>query len=313
MSSTMTTPGVAEWLRQARVLAPQQAGSLQVFGLQHDFAHGPDYQTLDEALAAGTLSVTEISDAGRVSTLQVANKSGFRVLLVAGEQLVGAKQNRVLNTSLMVEPEAEIPVPVSCVEARRWAYQSRAFISSGSASHSRLRAKMTQQVSHCYDVGGYAGSDQHAVWAEVSEKLERMGSHSDSCALEQTYSDYRARLDQEFSHLQVPEGCQGVAFALNGKIVGVDLFDRHETLTKLWPKLLRSYSIDAMELPQAPGSAIETAAVQRWLNQAADLPAKSFPAAGLGQDVRLESGPVVGSSLVVDDHPIHVQLFALPA
>jgi len=306
-------PRVSDFLRQARVLAPQQAGSLQVFGLQHDFAPGPDYHTLDEALAAGSLAVTEVSEAGRVSTLQVANKSGFRVLLIAGEQLVGAKQNRVLNTSLMVERESEMPVPVSCVEARRWAYQSRAFASSGSASHSLLRAKMAKQVNASYAIGGYAGSDQHEVWAEVSAKLDRMGSHSDSCALEQTFTDHSERHDQEFSHLHVPEGCQGVAFALNGRIVGLDMFDRAETLAKLWPKLLRSYSIDAMEFVKAPDKPVEMEAVQRWLNEAADLPAKTFPAAGLGQDMRLENGPVVGSSLIVEEHPIHVQLFALPA
>ena len=50
--------------------------------------------------------ITEVSDAGRVSELKVVVKGERAVLLVDGEELVGAKQNRVLNLSMLV------PAPV---------------------------------------------------------------------------------------------------------------------------------------------------------------------------------------------------------
>src|SRR5437764_3330138 len=145
MSTATLTPGVAELLRHVRVTGPQRAGGLQVFGLGHDLPPATDYQTLDEALAAQAFAVTEASEGGSVPTLKVSNKSARRVFLMAGEQLVGAKQNRVLNTSLLIESGTELPVPVTCVEQGRWSYRSRTFGSSGSSSHSRLRAKMTRQ------------------------------------------------------------------------------------------------------------------------------------------------------------------------
>ena len=57
------------------------------------------YVTLDEALAGG-LRVREVDESGSVPELVVENPLDSRVLLYDGEELVGAKQNRILNLSL---------------------------------------------------------------------------------------------------------------------------------------------------------------------------------------------------------------------
>ena len=49
-------------------------------------------------------------------TLRVINGADRPVLLLDGEELVGAKQNRVLNTSVLVAKGARLDIPVSCVE-----------------------------------------------------------------------------------------------------------------------------------------------------------------------------------------------------
>ena len=77
------------------------------------------YITLDEALPRG-LTITEISDAGSVPELAVINPLDETVLLYDGEELVGAKQNRILNVSVLVGAGAKLPIPVSCVEQGRW-------------------------------------------------------------------------------------------------------------------------------------------------------------------------------------------------
>jgi len=94
-----------------------------------------------EALAAGTLRVSEVSEGGHVPELAVVNDSTEAVLLLDGEELVGAKQNRILNTSVLVPPGAKVVIPVSCVEQGRWDYRSADF-SSGewapSADHATV-------------------------------------------------------------------------------------------------------------------------------------------------------------------------------
>ncbi len=64
-----------------------------------------EYMTLEEALPRG-LRIDEVSDAGSVPELRVRNPLDERVLLYDGEELIGAKQNRILNLSVLVEAGA---------------------------------------------------------------------------------------------------------------------------------------------------------------------------------------------------------------
>lgn len=85
------------------------------------------YYTLGEALAAGDLVITEISANGSVPELLVVNRGNKPVLLIDGEELAGAKQNRVLNTSTLLKEAPETKIPVSCRERARWSYASKGF------------------------------------------------------------------------------------------------------------------------------------------------------------------------------------------
>ena len=232
-----------ELLLTVQVLAPQHDSGLQAFGLRWPSESQLGYRTLDELMAAGALDVTEISEGGSVPTLRVTNKSDLMAFLMAGEQLVGAKQNRVLNVSLMVPPATTLDIPVSCVEAGRWHRRSAKFASGGSMSHGKLRKMMSKQTHLGHRSGGTPTSDQMAVWNEVSRKLSAMGSASPSQAFEQVYQDHAARLNDLSSRLQPPEGCHGVLFAVAGQIEGADLFDQPATLAKVWTKLDRQLSI----------------------------------------------------------------------
>src|SRR4051794_23191312 len=57
MSQSLT-----QLLRALDVAAPRAVNGLQVFGLRSPGGNGLDYTTLDDALAAGTLEVTEVSE-----------------------------------------------------------------------------------------------------------------------------------------------------------------------------------------------------------------------------------------------------------
>jgi hypothetical protein len=296
-------------LKTVRVIQAQDAGGLQVFGLRWEQGNGLNYTTLDDALAATTLEVSEVSEGGSVPILKVVNKGHTLVFLMAGEQLIGAKQNRVLNASIMVAAQSELPIPVSCVEAGRWRYRSRQFASSGTSSHGVLRKMMSLHAHEGYRTEGTPTSKQGEVWGEVSRKLGSLGSRSESAALYQTYEDHRQRLDEVLDKLHVPAECSGVVFAVAGKIAGADLFDKPATLAKLWPKLVRSHTLDVLEAPDAEAVTLTVDAVQQWLHSAASAKAEPFKSPGLGDDIRLEGEALVGAGLVVEDHPVHVELF----
>ena len=189
--------------------------------------------------------MTEVAESGSVPTLKVTNKGDAPAFLMAGEQLSGGKQNRVLNASILVAPHSELPIPVSCVERGRWAYRSAKFGSAGSSSHSHLRKLMHSHATLSYRSEGKPSSRQGEVWREVDRKMAETGSHSDTMVLQKMYEDTESDLAPVTEQLQAPEGASGVVFAYGGRIAGFDLFDQPATLAKLWPKLVRAYAVDA--------------------------------------------------------------------
>ncbi|HQJ94511.1 MAG TPA: hypothetical protein PLT06_06710, partial [Syntrophorhabdaceae bacterium] len=101
--------------------------NLAVIPLFLDGNGGPSYITLKEALDMGTFIVTEIGEGGNVPELKVINKGDIPVILLDGEELSGAKQNRVLNTTVLIAGMSETVIPVSCTEQGRWSYTTREF------------------------------------------------------------------------------------------------------------------------------------------------------------------------------------------
>ncbi len=306
---TANKPDVLEGLWRAEVSGSHQAAGLQVFGVRWPSEDGHDYVTLDEAMKAQILEITEVDEGGQVPTLKVVNKSERMVFLMAGEEVVGGKQNRVLNASMMVPAKGKMPVPVTCVERGRWGYRSRSFGSGITSSHGALRMMISKQSSGSYRAVGSPRSDQGAVWGEVSRKMEKMGSKSSSDALHDMFSEYAQKLDALVAKFPLPAGSNGAAFALRGKIVGADLFDKPGTLEKLWPKLVRSYAADALEDPNEKSAPVEPGTVSEWLKSARSAQQHWYDSPGVGKDVRIEGDRLVGATLVVNERPVHLELF----
>ena len=103
-------------LPEIQVGEPIRHKALAVFPLFSPSDGDVEYLLSDEAIAAGDLHVEEISEGGSVPNLLVTNQGGSRVLFLEGEELRGAKQNRVLNTSVLIAAHSTTKIPVSCVE-----------------------------------------------------------------------------------------------------------------------------------------------------------------------------------------------------
>ncbi len=134
-------------LPEVRVGDPVRHEALSVFPLFAGAESPVEYLLSDEGIGSGSVTVEEVSEGGSVPNLLVENKGNVRILFIEGEELVGAKQNRVLNTSVLIAAKTKVKIPVSCVEAGRWAYKSRHFGSSGSHSSPKLRWFLKMSVT----------------------------------------------------------------------------------------------------------------------------------------------------------------------
>lgn len=289
--------------------SPVTHKALAVFPLQSDMAAPVGhYQLLEEALATGSFRISEVSESGTVPRLLATNETFSSVFLLDGEELVGAKQNRVLNVSMMLAPKSTTEIPVSCVEAGRWRAESDSFRAPGRVHFSRGRADKVRQVSESLRMRGRAESDQGAVWDAIAAKSMRMQVDSATSAMAALYERRQDDLQSYLEAFDVSAGQNGAVYVIGNVIAGLDLFDSERTYAKLARKLVSSYALDAME-DDTGVAACDLEKVRAFLGALAASSSQRYPTAGLGENVRLEAPGLFGAVLEVDGACVHLAAF----
>ena len=280
-----------------RVGDPIHHENLTIFPI---FSSGPateevDYLLSDEAVGAGSVTVEEVNESGSVPTLLVTNRGDHRVLFLEGEELRGAKQNRVLNTSVLIGARTKATIPVSCVEQGRWRFRSHQFAPSENYSSPKLRQRLKQSVTRSLSAGEGHRSDQGAVWTEVDRQMRSHRSSSETQAMSDTYADNRDRYQEFRTHMSYAEGATGLAVAIGSDIVALDLFDKPSTCRKVWDRLLSGFVMDALEagLPAQSPAPADVDALVKKLESAAW---QESPAVGEGREFRTDAGPQTHAS-----------------
>jgi len=259
-----------------------------------------------------------------VPELQVTNGTGKRVLLLDGEELIGAKQNRILNTTILVEAGSEVRIPVSCVEQHRWDRGMTA-MHSGEVAYPELRGLKAHQVYESLKATGLHKSDQFAMWTHLDEKLAYLKNRPATSRMEAMYEEDRKSLEEVTRGLPYPAGACGVAVAIDGRLVCADVFDAPSTLERLWNRLVISYALDARAtarpVPSAgpagasggvatTGPAMPTPEqVSRFLSLPAGTPVEYFASPGIGQSMRFRTPDRIGSALAHEEVVVHLEVF----
>lgn len=293
----------------------QSFRNLAVAPLLADREDGLDYGLLNEAIETGQIEVSEVSFQGAVPEIRVTNKGGRMVLMVDGEELVGAKQNRILNTTILVEPHSTLVVPVSCVEQGRWDSGDVAFRSGERMLCADLRARKARQVHDSVRISQEFRSNQGEIWQEIASKASRMQAASPSMAMSHLYEKVSDRLEEFAAHFDVAEGQVGAVFAINGGIVGLDSFGKPRSFFRMFRKLLESCALDAIDQKGREDLGTLSFGIEDlecFLRIPAQSAWESRPSVGLGTDLRLDAETLVGAALVYEGHVLHTALFVVP-
>jgi hypothetical protein len=260
------------------------------------------YVTLDEALAGG-LRIRETSESGSVPELLVENPLSERVLLYDGEELVGAKQNRILNVSVLVEAKSTLTIPVSCVEQGRWSRRSADLSAAPHAASPELRHRKNMALQAQPLARGISQSE---VWDAVHEKATRMGVHSPTGASSDTFRAHAHSLHALEDAFPAQPGQCGAVLAI-GSSMCLDAVSRPDAFARLWPKLRAGYLLDALE--HLDGKPVSPAAIPMIFYETEEAAWTRQPSAGLGEDLRLSGERVLGSGLELEGEAIQLSVF----
>ncbi len=302
---------IVRYLYRLRLGQMQTFKNMSILPLFTSINGGPDYITLQGALADKLITITELDQSGSVPELKVVNDSDQQVLLLDGEELTGAKQNRVLNTTILFRKRSATTIPVSCTEQGRWAYTSAEFAYSGAMMAYRSRSSKSASVSSSLRAGQGHSSDQGRVWAEISTLHAQAGTSSPTGAMRDIYSAKTETLNAYVNAFDpVPQQC-GCMVYINGQVIGFDIVSREVAYKTIHPQLVQSYALDALLQNEEEAVQPSENAAVTFLKNTLRCKEEQFEAVSQGVDYRLTGAGITGSALVCDEYVIHMSFFKM--
>jgi len=160
----------------------------------------------------GGLVISELTASGSVGQLTALNQTDDYLLLTDADVLTGAKQNRVVNRSMLLAPSAKTVIEVSCVERLRWNYRSSSFSTPGSVADPNLRCRKAGTFTRMKPEGEvHFRNTQGEVWDHVHMSLASEGVNSQTESYEELLKHRMSKAERAFPECNPAEGCNGLA------------------------------------------------------------------------------------------------------
>ena len=266
-----------EWV----VGEPDVVGGLAVFPLSGAWADG-SFVSFARAVAGGA-EAKELPDRPSVNDIVIGNPTGSMVLLLDGEEVLGAQQNRVFDGSVMAPAGAEVRVAVCCVEKGRWDARGRgrAFRSSAQVSHPGLRGTMARRRDRTT-----GRTDQSVVWESVERSVVQARAVSVTTAMDDAYRERTPRLDAMVARVSLRDGQRGAVVFVGGRFVALDWVASAEAYADLHARLVRGYAFDAVDAVDARARVPSAGEVERLLGALVNVSLENGGAAGAAQRLR---------------------------
>jgi hypothetical protein len=268
---------------------------LAVFPVTSDeVADADEFITLDEGLRAGTVTVTELGSEGRtrppvarqhngriaqqrvdgaqVNKLAITNKSGKKLVLIAGEMVVGGKQDRIVGHDCIISSsDTPVPLDVFCVEHGRWS--GGAAFADNQASAGRADGGAKMMASPKVREKAQAKKDQGLVWEAVAKSVSENQVATSTGDLKSVYQDKRVGstlegYERAFKDKLKGANVVGVVVAIGGKVISADVFASPRLFQAYWPKMLRSYALEAMTAAAVERGEADAKAAEAFLARA---------------------------------------------
>jgi ARG and Rhodanese-Phosphatase-superfamily-associated Protein domain len=303
---------IAEYFGAMEFGALQQFGAMAVLPVLTDNTEKIEYITLKEAMNKDLLEISEIDESGAVPELKVTNRAEIPVLILDGEELMGAKQNRIVNISILLKEKFETFIPVSCVEQGRWSYTSKNFHDSDHIASYQLRNVKSASVKRSVENSGKYTSDQCAVWDEVHKLQHKMQVISPTSAMGDVYEAKSNDLEEYIKAFKIVDGQKGLLVYINGDIMGLDVVSRKSAYKHLHKKLIKSYALDSMvegNVNDNVNTNIDRDSAQTFLKEIIQSDESKNESVGYGIDYRFANESYIGSSLVYNNELIHTSFF----
>ncbi len=276
----------------------QEYNNIVVVPVLKDSSSKLDILDLKTGFEMGLVEVNECKNSV-VGTIMVKNDATSPLILVDGEEIAGAKQNRIVGQTMLIPPKVNMPIPVNCSEQGRWDYKSE-FKPSNYMANSETRLNKTLA-----NMGHSEVDAQSAVWDSIDNLQERRNNFSSTHALRDNYESNEKSNTEYLEHFQIQDNQVGIIAVLGSKI-GVDIFSNPALYRKYNDMILKSYIIDDIGKKTFINNDFDFEDVLNNINEKYYTKRNTV---GLGQSYSIKSPDGFGSSLVYENDLIHANFF----
>lgn len=262
-----------------------------------------DYLVATTALAAGTFEIHESPVRAQVGMLEARNRGRRRVLILEGDHVLGAKQNRMLTSSALIGPATCVDLPASCVEQGRWKGPTEQFAGLSTMAPASLRRIAKLSVTEQVLGDGHRAADQQRIWSTIADQQRRLAVTSATTALSHTFASRAPELARVSAALPYPAQAIGLAIGVGAELMSIDVFDRPETCAHYWERLLHGATLDSLAARQDATLPDIVAQVEAML--ARDFAWRPVAPVGDGEEARAALPDAAASLLQLDGRLVH--------
>jgi len=299
---------------QVRAVSFQKHKRLSVVQLLTAQQNTVDYISGPKAIKEDLIQVKEVSESGSVNNLFVFNLSDKYVFFMDGDILMGAKQNRVLNTSVLLAPNSKITLPVSCVEQGRWNRVSAKFMNSDYITPLKVRAGKSRNVSENLRARSEFDAGQGEVWRNVEDYQVMFKVNSPTMSLSDVYEKEKDNFEAFVKNFVINDDANGLAIFTDKKLLNIDVFNRTDIYQEYFPKMLRSTAMEVMHLKDKKNDLEEIEAIyktQTMFDQLEKVEKTKHKGVAIGEETRFDTSDITGFELNFKNHLIHLTALSI--
>lgn len=288
-------------------LEVQNYENMTVIGLNTQDTHPPDLMPLDVGLDMGLVEITEINEAGSVGQLKVINNAVTPLLIMDGEEIDGAKQNRIVNSTIIIQAKTEQIINVSCTEAGRWNYNSKKFKHSNHFASSNVRRSKQDSINNSLKTTNQRISNQQEVWSNIELTQDLLDVQSTTNAQQDTYNSIQTRTDEYVKHFPVQEKQNASIIIINNQVVGMELLYNSKVYSRYHKRYMESYIIDAIAQHEECENEDASKLSQEFIEKMKNSKIEEYNDDNIN-DYRINNEEITGSLVYYEDNLINASI-----
>lgn len=310
---------------------PMEIGNLTFFSITNPNYSPQVFLSSIHAHQNKLLSITEVDDSGVVNKLTAISTADIPILITEGEELIGAKQNRIVNVSILLAPNSKTLIPVNCSESGRWSYRKTSgFTPSDSKAEHTVRSEINSAYAQTLkDQEGnkkkYAENiianqwsvnasqkTQRRAWDKIRMVMDSEGVHSGSSALHDIHKSRQDKRDQLHKRVPITKGQLGLLVCKNSQPYLLEYIENEQAYSEMHAGILNSLAVVLRFKTNQKYIKITKKKCLEWISKFRELEEVKKPGISLGENFFYSAIHQSGNALLYESQLIHLSIHETP-